>query len=542
MDLRQLAKLLRSRAWIVLLGALVTGVTAFFVSQLQTPIYATASTLLVDAAPDLNRTNNNSSIIASERLARTYTELLTTNPVLEQTIEELGLPIEARALRGRVNVAVVRDTQLITLTVQHPDPHLASLLANAIPEVFRRQNAELQSNRFETSKLNFGEQLRLLDSQIDITQAQIDELENTEVNQAALLRLQTELGQYRESYANTLQGLEQIRLTESQSTSNVVIVEKAQTPTRPVRPRTRQNTIVAVLLGTLLASGLVFLLEQLDDSIRSPEQLEQALNAPIIGHIAAFEADKNSAPLAHTQPRSPVVEAYRALRTNLQFTAVDKSLRTILVTSATQGEGKSTTATNLATVMAQANLKVVIVDADLRRPSMHNKFDQPNHTGLTNFIINREDSALYETDLRPTGIANLSLIPSGAIPPNPAELLGSKSMTDLLEKLEALCDVIIIDAPPTLAVTDAVLLSRSVDGVLFVVDSQNTDLRVAQEGLQQLRKIDAALVGVLMNRMNEQHGGYAYQYQYAKYAAEQNSGRFKALKRLSAPFRRSSSS
>lgn len=206
-------------------------------------------------------------------------------------------------------------------------------------------------------------------------------------------------------------------------------------------------------------------------------------------------------------PRSPVAEAYRSLRTNLEFSSLDKPLRTMIVTSAAPEEGKSTVLANLAVVMAQAGKHVILVDCDLRRPSLHELFGISNHTGLTTALL---DEAAAELPLRETGVPGLRLLPSGPLPPNPAELLDSRRMAELIETLRNQADIVLFDAPPVIAVADAAILASKVDGVLLVINAGVTKREHAQRAKAALERVNARLVGTVLNNVDLDMSLYGY--------------------------------
>jgi non-specific protein-tyrosine kinase len=200
-----------------------------------------------------------------------------------------------------------------------------------------------------------------------------------------------------------------------------------------------------------------------------------------------------------THPRSPVTEAYRSLRTNLEFSSLDRPLRTMIVTSAAPEEGKSTTLANLAVTMAQAGKRVILVDADLRRPVQHTLFGLRDAPGLTNLVIDAD--ATREPPLQPTGIANLQLLASGPLPPNPSELLGSRRMTEIIAGLVERADVVLFDAPPVIAVTDAAVLASRVDGVLLVIYAGKTRREHVEKARALLDKVNARIVGTVLTNV-----------------------------------------
>jgi capsular exopolysaccharide synthesis family protein len=209
-----------------------------------------------------------------------------------------------------------------------------------------------------------------------------------------------------------------------------------------------------------------------------------------------------------SEPRSPISEAYRTLRTNLDFADLDRSLKTLVVTSAGVGEGKSTTLANLAVVSAQAGRKVVLVDADLRRPMLHQLFDMGNENGLTTLMV--DDSALALPPLQASGIEGLSVLTSGPLPPNPADLMGSRRMEEVIAMLAEEADQVFFDTPPVVAVTDAAVLATKVDGVLLVVSAGKTRRESARTAMQRLEQINARLVGTVLTNVDMGAGFKGY--------------------------------
>jgi len=223
--------------------------------------------------------------------------------------------------------------------------------------------------------------------------------------------------------------------------------------------------------------------------------------------------DRSSALITITHPRSPVSEAFRTLRTNLEFTSLDKPLRSMVVTSASPEEGKSTTLANLAVTMAQAGKQVLLVDCDLRRPSLHQIFNVRPTPGLTDMM--RDDALLNKPPLQETPVSNLWLLPSGTIPPNPAELIASRRMSEVIAALQQHADIVLFDAPPVIAVTDAAVLSSKVDAVLLVISAGKTKRDHAKKAKALLEKVNAHLIGTVLNNVK----GEAALYQY--YASEE---------------------
>lgn len=215
--------------------------------------------------------------------------------------------------------------------------------------------------------------------------------------------------------------------------------------------------------------------------------------------------------ITHENPKSPISEAYRALRTNIQFSAIDEDLRVMMVTSAGPGEGKSTTINNLAVAYAQADKKVLLVDADLRKPTLHNTFNVSNRWGVTSLLTNQ---ARLEEVIRNSSISNLDILTSGPIPPNPSEILASKRLTGLLDELKNRYDIILIDTPPAIAVTDAQIVATKCDGVILVVDSGNVKREIAMKAKANLEHVQARILGVVLNNVDRRNKEAYYYYYY----------------------------
>ncbi len=217
--------------------------------------------------------------------------------------------------------------------------------------------------------------------------------------------------------------------------------------------------------------------------------------------------------ITHNNPKSPISEAFRVLRTNLQFSSFDKQLKIILVTSSVVGEGKTTIVSNLAVAIAQSGRKVLLIDGDLRKPFVHKIFGVSNNKGITNLLLS--EHKIYQDFIQKPEIDNLDIITSGPIPPNPSEILGSASMKEILEKLKYNYDIVLIDTPPVGTVTDAAVLSTSADGVILVLDSGRIEIKAAQRAKKLLQQVNANIIGAVLNNVNiKDRDGYYYNYYY----------------------------
>jgi capsular exopolysaccharide synthesis family protein len=276
-----------------------------------------------------------------------------------------------------------------------------------------------------------------------------------------------------------------------------------------VSPRPLLNVALAVLAGLAVGVGLAFLLDNMDQSVRSDEILRERVGLVPLGHISFVPAkpDRRGELLA-LSGESPVVEAYKALRTNLLFSSVDKEVKTIVITSAGPNEGKSRTAANLAIVLAQAGHPTLLVDADFRRPSQHRMFGRVRNVGLSNLIVeDQPETALFVPDEQ---VKDLVILASGPTPPNPSELLGSAQMNGLLARFRKHFDYVVIDTPPVNAVTDASVLAANTDAAILVVDTNKATYTAVQHAKQALDRVGAKVLGSVMNKMKATGGRYYY--------------------------------
>jgi capsular exopolysaccharide synthesis family protein len=314
----------------------------------------------------------------------------------------------------------------------------------------------------------------------------------------------------------TLAGQLETPAGSSTSPVKVSVVKSAALPTTPVSPKTRRNIILGALLGLLAGAGAVVLRETLDTSVKHLDELTEDIGVPPMG-VVLYDADAVKRPLLiESQSQSSRAEAFRQLRTNLQFVDVDQAPRSIVVTSSVPEEGKSTTTANLAISLANAGVNVCLIEGDLRRPRLMQYLGLERAAGLTNVLIGR---ASLDDVLQPWGSGKLHVLGGGPTPPNPSELLGARSMADLLHELESRFDLVIIDAPPLLPVTDAAVLASLTSGVLLVVRYGRTKREQVRRAVEALRAVDASIYGIVLNMApakgpDAYYYGYAYRYDY----------------------------
>ena len=502
---------IRRWVWLLLLATLLAGVVGYIASVQIPKVYEGSVKLLVTPGQAGNGMSNYNDVLAGERLTRTYSEVLKTEPVVAEAARRANIDQSYESLVPFVSVSPVRDTQLVQITTRASDPVTAANFANQLANVFIEQTQASQSGRFAASKDSLGRQVEQLAAEIASHTRDVDALhaqESSATRDGALNRLQSELTQLQESYAGAVRAYEDARMSEARNNDLLAVVQPAFPEANPAEPRVAVNVVLAAIVGLILGLGGALVAQYLDDRVSSPERLFQFTGLHALGSIPLSQKQT----LATVDPE--LGEAFRLLRANLQFAAVERPLRTLLVTSSEAGDGKSVTAANIAVVIAQAGQNVLLIDADLRHPRLHVMFGASNRLGLTSMIVDEHLGA--ESVMVATCVDGLWLIPSGPLPPNPSELLASQRMRDQLQNLCKLADVVVIDSPPVLPVSDPAVLAGLTDGTLMVVNVQHSAGQRVAESTRTLRSAGAHLLGAVMNRVPPRGASYYAGYQYVQ--------------------------
>ena len=344
---------------------------------------------------------------------------------------------------------------------------------------------------------------------------------NEKAIQYGVLRREVESAQH--IYEMLIKRFKETSLSENMKAGNIRIIDKAEVPKTPVKPKKRLSIILAMIVGLFGGTGLAFFLEYLDNTIKTPDDLKQYLNIPDLGPVPLFAAEnkgnagKDRTPdlIALHSPKSTASESYRGIRTNILFSTAESVPQIILVSSSGPREGKTITAGNIAITMAQAGSKIIILDCDMRRPEIHKLFGATRDRGMSNILVGIDNIGEI---IQSTKIPNLDVITSGPIPPNPSEMLGSKRMESLLVALRKKYDHILIDSPPATAVTDAVVLSKSADGVIIVIRTGDMARQIVKNGIGQFNNVGAHIIGAVLNGIDLSSSKYSYYYyQYYRY-------------------------
>ncbi len=510
-------KLARRWWWILVLLPLVAGGTAYAISSAMTPMYQARSVLLIEASQATAGSNYN-DLLAAERLSRTYSELATTDVVIDLTVERLADPeLDRQTLSEMVSVTAVQETQLLWVSVRDSDPARAALIANTLSNVFTEQ-VRSQHASDVTADGPLAESIAEIRTQISETAGRIAELESgTNAGTAPVLtelqQLRTHLNTYQATYAGLLEIQQRFELAAAESAVRVLVADPASPARTPVSPKVAMNVVLGGFLGLLLAAGVVVLLGYMDNTVKTAEDVQRITGRAAIGMIPGLESPDQLEPIVF--PRSAATEAYRGLRTNLQFASIGQHIKALAFTSSGPGEGKSTTVMNLGVVLAQSGLRVILVDADLRRPTLHKRSGINNRAGLTNMLIAEPGSEVF-LYCQKTDIPSLLVVPTGPLPPNPADVLNSPRMGEIINQLKARADIVLIDTPP-LVFSDAQIVSGWTDGAMLVTQAGRTRSNDLREVTTALEQVGANIIGVVVNRVNFGRAEYRRREYYTTY-------------------------
>jgi tyrosine-protein kinase len=509
--LRDQLRVLRSHVLLVLVCLALALAAAVAVTVALPKTWQSETKLIVGNAIGANQPDYNAQLLA-QQLSQTYSVWATTTPILEQVISQLGLQTTAKDLGDDVSAEAPRDLNIVQIKASADDPQKAAAIANAIADALVEAARKSLGNNPDIQSF-VNQQIELTRDEIASTRKQIEALPSRNLTlreQQELTALQNQLASLNASYASYL------TYATGSGANKLTVIEPARAADEPASPRPVVNLIAAIVVGLLVGVGLAFIRDHLDDSLKNPEQVSTLLGLPTLATIAKIPGLSGREPIYRLTmtvfPRSSAAESFRMLRTNLGFASVDRPLRLLSVTSAMPSEGKTLVAANLAVAFAQAGHETILVDTDLRKPEAHKLFGLPNTTGLTNLL--RATDPSVDVALQDTVEPKLRLLASGPQPPNPAELLGSKAMANLIERLRKQAEIIVFDTPPLQAVTDAAVLAASLDGTVLVTHAGRTGRAAAQSAVDSLTRVGARPLGVVLNlagkRWIDTYGYYAH--------------------------------
>ncbi|MFW5771677.1 MAG: polysaccharide biosynthesis tyrosine autokinase [Phototrophicaceae bacterium] len=541
MELIQYIRLFRRWAWLLLLAAFIGGSISFITRSSATPEYR--SEVKVAIGSFLQSPNPDSGEIRlGQDLAQTYAEIVRTHDLLQSTIDALNLPLSPGGLRSTITTRIVPNTSLLVIAVTYTDPVLAADIAN---ELARQLILESPTNLTTEQQAQIdiaNDQIEAIRTELDglrlqlsAINEQISDTGDAETIDRLSEQRNTLIDQINQSSANIASFSSSIASLQ-QRRNSLEIVEQARVSGAVVGTSTLNATLLGAMVGLALAGGGVLLIEYLNDTFRTADEVVQTLQTPVIGVISRHGKKKDSyhKKLITSDLFSRIPEEYRTLRTNLLFAGGTNSKRPYIITSASPEEGKTVTAANLAISMALADMRVLLIDADMRRPKLQQVFGLSNELGLSTLLTNppqAQNGSSAHTDfelntqswmqcIQDSGVPNLQVITSGFMPKNPAEMLGSTYMTRWVDIFHRALqpDVIIFDTPPCLVVSDSMVLAGAVDAqVVMVVEATKTRRNAAARAKERFTNINMEIVGIVLNGTNmrdeDYYGYYTYYYQ-----------------------------
>jgi len=510
MEIKELLLPLKRWWWLILAAGIVAALASFVATLRQPPQFTATTTLMIGGT--INDPNPSSNeFYLTQQLAATYADIVMREPVRNATMLTLGL----NSLPAYSAVALP-NSQIIEISVTDTIPERAQAVAAELANQLILRSPTSERPEDVERQLFIQEQLDTLQTQINDTTDEIASLQaelgtldsardisNVQVQIAAL---ETKRRDLQTNYASLLSN------TQSGAVNTITIIDPANLPTRPVGPNQLTSVLLAAALGVVLAMTAAYVIEFLDDTLKSAEEIKDLVQLPVIGYIGEIPKGQNHAEIV-TDPHSRIGPAFRYLRTNIAFADAASPIHTILVTSADPEAGKTTVAVNLAFVIAQTDKKVILIDADFHRPNVHTLLGISNRSGLSDIF--RDNTRIKEV-LSETKEGNLTVLTTGTLPPNPSELLASEKMDQFLEDAKKSSDLIVIDSSPFI-VADAAILAAKVDAVLWVVRAGHTRRSHIKAMKEQIVRTGARIVGIVVNGIGESSTYYTSYYRSAYY-------------------------
>ncbi len=500
--------------WLIAICVVIGGASGYLGARLSPRVYQSRTTLMVGQALQ-NPNPSATDLYTDQTLAQFYVDFVKREPVLKGTLNALGIPWDWTVLRAMVTSRVVVNTQLIEISILDNDPQRVQLLTAELAHQLILQSPATTDPEREAERQFVESEMTQLKAEIQKSRAEIKSLDDV-ISQSSSARqiedarnrqtsLQAQISTWETTYAQLLSNLQQ-------GTNILSIVEPAQAPLSPVSSGAGVSVALGLAMGLLLSVAAAYLLEFIDDTLKTPEDVRETLGLKTLGRLPRLEnLDDTDRLVVANQSRSAAAGAYRVLRTNLQFHSIDYPVNTLMVTSPGPGEGKSMISANLAAAVALSGRRVILVDADLWRPTQNLIFQMEVGLGLTSLLMGEVN--LTEA-LQATPVPNLQLLTAGPLPPNPADLLSSRTMGYLIEALREQADMIIFDCPPVSVDADAAILATRLEGVVLVVDAGHTRRSPARHSREALSAVGAHVLGVALNRVREE--AHTYSTYYAK--------------------------
>jgi tyrosine-protein kinase Etk/Wzc len=473
----------------------------------------------VDQLADLQKSRNERMVLR-EQARSLLTALRSEGPVGKDSFYALGVgdPTRQQVLITLAQNLSELQAERAGLRTQYKEVYPAvQALDRKISELKGKIGAEVQS-----ALASLDAQGREEAKQIEAAEKKLEKLPEAEKQLADMTR---RAKVYEDTYSFMLQKKGELQVTKAGQIGDVWIAEQPYAPARFIKPRPLLNMMLALIMGLVLGIGLAFFFEYLDDSVKNADDVQAIVDLPVLGTIGRYPVSQNGFPASRRflpalrDSKSQAAESFRTFRSNLLFSAVDRPHRSILFTSPLPEEGKSTCVANLGICLSHLGKRVLLVDADLRKSVMHRTFNSRRSPGLVDVLVEEEWQNALDQAIQNTEVPNLDLLPSGRTPPNPNEMLGSEKMGRLMDFLGGRYDFVLFDTAPLLAVSDAMVMARRVDGVLLVVRGGRTSRGSLQNGVDVLSQTGARILGVVLNDVDFKRERYYYYYHYEHYYA-----------------------
>lgn len=514
---RQLAvsdylRVLYRRKWLIAATVFLLVGGSLIYSALKEPVYQ--ATAQLELAPQVSAAllqANNPSIGSAANLVDVPTDI----QVLEST--SVFSRVRVRLPNApRVTVTQVGTTNVLSVSVYSTEPRLAAVAANLYVQTYIAAQQAASQASLTRAVTSLQSHISSLQDQIDVLSGQQSGASGIKVQSLqsridSLEQFQTTLNEELSQYETA---------TSLLSTGGGQVISKATVPVVAVAPKPLEYAVIALIVGLTVGIGIALIRDRLDLSLRSLEDVEQILgpipSLGVVPHDSEWPDSKAAKLVSLNQPNAAIAEAYRSIRTSIQFIALDRNVKLLQITSPKSDEGKTTTVSNLAVTMARAGQRVVVVDCDLRHPRLHAFFDRTNDIGFTSILLGQTDlqSALFTLP----GVPTLQILTAGPVPPNPSELLSAQSARELLLLLSESADIVVFDSSPVLPITDAVVLARSMDAVVLMASVRRSNKRDVERAISTLRQVDAPLSGFILNNAVADGTYPYYKYTYPQAA------------------------
>ncbi len=514
MALLSYVKVIWQRKWIIVVTMLIAAAVAAAITSQLNPVYrATIKLRLLTTTQGEVGSLVEYNIWYADRLLNTYVQIVQSRPILDELMEQVQLD-----LPPEIEVQALTNTELIEVSVLHDDPRTATDAANALANILIEHSRSLYTGSGRSATEILGEQLAQNEKEVIKARAQYEEVFNEiPPNPERIADARRVITLNEDVYFSLLRQYEQARAVEAIRANTVSIVEPAVFPDEPFKPNMKLNLALGIMVGLVGGLGLAFLFNNLDSTLYDLEQIKQVSRLPVLGEIPKLARKRPIALLASIFPES---EAFRRLRTNLFALERELPIQTILITSADPSEGKSTMVAGLAFTMAQAKRKVLIVDADLRLPTQHRIYDLSNEVGLSSVLTG---DARWDDAVQSTSIPGIHVLTSGPLSANPFELLSTPGLPIILQQLQQQFDVVLLDTPAFLTVSDATVLAPVVDGVILLVSCGQARRETVRSVCDQLQNHTARVLGIIVNRAQKKPSRQYQKYYRAAMALQDKS-------------------